>query len=437
MLSLLSEQDGASKVNLRAIAAKVIYKVLINGSSLSDALSEVSCDARDKAFVQALCYGVCRRFFYLDHILQNLLEKPLKDKDQDIYCLLLVGLFQLIDMRVPAHAAVSETVAAADVLKKSWAKSLINAVLRNYQRNEASLKLKLSKEAYYDHPAWMMEKFKQDWPNDWKAIVAANNQHPPFSLRVNLRQVSREDYLAKLNVMAKPILETASGITLEQPMNVVDLPGFAEGDVSVQDGAAQLAASLLKLEPGQRVLDACSAPGGKAAHILEQQADIELTAVDRDADRVKAIVETMQRLGFSAKILCADAANIDDWWDGQLFDRILLDAPCSASGVIRRHPDIKLLRREEDMENLTSQQKLLLNTLWGLLKPGGLLVYATCSVFAEENAQLLSVFLEEHADAKEEKIQAAFGNACSVGKQILPGMLGMDGFYYGCLRKFN
>ncbi len=428
-------------MNLRALAAKAIYKVLTDGRSLSDALSEVltQCrDARDQAFVQALCFGVCRRFFYLDDILQALLEKPLKDKDQDIYALLLVGLFQLSDMRVPAHAAVAETVAAADVLKKSWAKNLINAVLRNYQRLEDELKLKLSKEAYYDHPQWMMEKFKQDWPNDWKAIIAANNQHPPFSLRVNQRRISREAYLdllAQKNIIAETIPETLTGITLEQPLNVQHVPGFAAGDVSVQDGAAQLAAQLLKLEPGQRVLDACSAPGGKAAHILEMQADIELIAIDNHAERLKSVSETMQRLGLSAKIICADASKPVDWWDGRLFDRILLDAPCSASGVIRRHPDIKLLRREEDVKKLVPLQKLLINTLWDVLKPGGLLVYATCSVFAEENAEVLLTFLQEHADAKEEKIQAVFGKDCNVGKQQLPAMLGMDGFYYGCLRK--
>lgn len=428
-------------MNLRALAAKVINKVLADGCSLTDSLSDVvaQCrDARDQAFIQALCFGVCRRFFYLDDILQVLLEKQLKDKDQDIYALLLVGLFQLSDMRVPDHAAVAETVSAADVFKKTWAKNLINAVLRNYQRREGELKLKLSKEAYYDHPTWMMEKFKHDWPHDWKTIIAANNQHPPFSLRVNQLHVSRDDYLARLaekNILAHSIPETLSGISLEQPLNVQYVPGFAAGDVSVQDGAAQLAALLLKLEPGQYVLDACSAPGGKAAHILELQPDIELVAVDSNPERLKSVFETMHRLELSAKILCADASKPADWWDGRLFDRILLDAPCSASGVIRRHPDIKLLRDADDVKKLAPLQKLLINTMWDMLKPGGLLVYATCSVFLEENTDVLSTFLKEHADAKEEKIQAAFGKDCEVGKQILPDMLGMDGFYYGCLRK--
>jgi len=428
-------------MNIRALAAKIIHKVLVHGCSLTDALSDglTQCrDGRDQALVQALCFGVCRRFFYLNDILQTLLEKPLKEKDQDIFALLLIGLFQLSDMRVKPHAAVAETVAAADVFKKSWAKNLINAVLRNYQRKEDELKLKLSKEAYYDHPTWIMEKLKQDWPNDWKAILAANNQHPPFSLRVNQKHMSREAYLAMLvekNIIAHAIPETLSGITFEQALDVSSVPGFTKGGVSVQDGAAQLAAYLLKLEPGQRVLDACCAPGGKTAHILELQPDIELIAVDSHAERLKSVHENMHRLGLSAKIVCADVTKMDDWWDGRLFDRILLDAPCSASGVIRRHPDIKLLRREEDVKALGPLQKLLLNSLWNVLKPGGLLVYATCSVFLEENVEVLSAFLHEHADAKEEKIQAAFGKDCSVGKQILPGMLGMDGFYYGCLRK--
>jgi 16S rRNA (cytosine967-C5)-methyltransferase len=428
-------------VNLRAITAKVIYKVLVDERSLSEALPEVltSCrDARDQAMVKHMSFGVCRRFFYLDSMLQRLLDKPMRDNDQDIYCLLLVGLYQLNDMRVPPHAAVAETVDAVDVFNKSWAKGLVNAVLRNYQRHEEDLKLNLSKVAYYEHPAWMMEKFKKDWPHDWKAIISANNEHPPFSLRVNVSHVSRENYLAILaenNIIAHAIPETLSGITLEQPMNVIDVPGFAQGDVSVQDGAAQLAVSLLQLEPGQRVLDACAAPGGKMAHILELQPTIELIAVDRDVKRIKSIHETMQRLSLSAKVICSDAANINEWWDGQLFDRILLDAPCSASGVIRRHPDIKLLRCEEDVENLAPIQKLLIDTMWSLMKPGGLLVYVTCSVFVEENTQVLSTFLEEHPDATEEKIQWKFGQECSVGRQILPGTLGMDGFYYGCLRK--
>lgn len=428
-------------MNLRAAAAKVVYKVLIDERSLSDVLPDIVMryrDTRDQAFIQAISFGVCRRYFYLDALAQSLLAKPLKEKDHDIYVLLLVGLFQLTDMRVPAHAAVAETVAAADDFKKTWAKSLLNAVLRKYQRQAEDIKLNLSKEAYYDHPAWMMEKLKNDWPDDWKAILAANNQHPPFSLRVNQRHLSREQYLKKCaenNIAAHAIPETLSGIILAQAKDVADVPGFSTGDVSVQDGAAQIAASLLQLAPDQRILDACAAPGGKTAHILELQPGIELIAVDRDAERLKSVTENLQRLGLSAKVLCADVGNIAEWWDGHLFDRILLDAPCSASGVIRRHPDIKLLRREEDVTKLMLWQKILLDTAWSLLKPGGLLVYATCSVFFEENAGLLSRFLQENADASEEKIQAAFGKDCVVGKQILPGMLGMDGFYYGCLRK--
>lgn len=428
-------------MKLRAAAANVIFKVISEGCSLSDELPRVLAsfkDTRDQAFIQAVSFGVCRRYFYLNEVATSLLEKPLKAKDQDIYSLILVGLFQLTDMRVLAHAAVAETVAAADLFKKSWAKGLLNAVLRHYQRKITEINLHLSKEAYYDHPMWMIEKLKKDHPDDWKAILTANNQQPPFSLRVNEARISREHYLNRLKehaIVAAMIPETLSGITLEHALDVSEVPGFFMGDVSVQDGAAQIAAVLLKLEQGQRVLDACAAPGGKTTHILELESKVDLIAVDRDNERLKSLKENLERLQLSAKIICTDVSDIKVWWDGQLFDRILLDAPCSASGVIRRHPDIKLLRHAEDMVKLSVIQKVLLNIMWGLLKPGGLLVYATCSVFLEENEELLAEFLQEHADAREEIITIPIGKKCIVGRQILPGMNGMDGFYYGCLRK--
>jgi len=325
--------------------------------------------------------------------------------------------------------------------KKIWAKGLVNAVLRNYQRHaeEVSQAFQKNEKAVYSHPAWMIDSVKKDWPDDWKDILNNNNQHPPFSLRVNLQKISRENYLENLRaeeMEASVIPETQSGITLLEACDVRKLPGFLTGDISVQDGAAQLAVELLDLQPGQRVLDACAAPGGKTTHILEWQPRLEkVIAIDRDKVRLGSVKENLDRLQLDAELICADAGSISEWWDGVLFDRILLDAPCSASGVIRRHPDIKLLREAGDIDPLAKEQARLLSALWSVLKPDGMLVYATCSVYAEENVQVLNAFIAANPDVKEEKIKATFGRECSVGRQILPGMHGMDGFYFACLRK--
>jgi 16S rRNA (cytosine967-C5)-methyltransferase len=427
-------------MNARLIATRVIFDVVRNGRSLSDALTDTlkkTNNTRDHAFIQAMCYGVCRWYFRLDAVLNELLAKPLKEKDEDIHILLLVGLYQLMDMRIPDYAAVGETVAATQLLKKAWAKNLVNGVLRQYQRNAEQINETLKNDdAYrYAHDDWQFDLIKQDWPQHWESILDANNAHPPFSLRVNQRKISREDYCKNLNDIFV-IPETHSGFILEHAVDVDHLPGFFEGDVSVQDGAAQLAAELLMLEPGQSVLDACAAPGGKTAHILELHSDLgKLIAIDKDEQRLKSVNETLERLQLSADCVCGDAGDLESWWDGKYFDRILLDAPCSASGVIRRHPDIKLLRQEADIDALVKQQKHLLNTLWQTLKPGGILLYATCSIFHKENDEMMKVFLETHSDAKEEKIHADWGLECVVGRQILPGMQRMDGFYYARLRK--
>lgn len=424
--------------NLRVAAASILKDVLTRGRSLNDslpALSQTFNDPRDRALLQALTFGVCRWYFQLSDIANTLLKKPFKEKDQDIYALILLGLYQLIHMRIAEHAAIGETVAAADTLKKSWAKGLINAILREYQRHPKDA---VSEEGRLAHPAWFIGKIKKAYPADWQHIVEANNIHPPLSLRVNQQRVSREDYVKKLmdaGIHSEIIAETDAGITLQTPMDVTQLPGFAAGDVSVQDGAAQIAAELLQLESGQFILDACAAPGGKTAHILERQPDARLLALDIDADRLKRVDENLQRLQLTATCKTADAGVLLTWWDKTPFDRILLDAPCSATGVIRRHPDIKLLRHPEDLATLAEKQIQLLNTLWETLKPGGLLLYVTCSIFPDENTKILQQFLETHPLAREEKIHSAWGKACAIGKQILPGMHGMDGFYFARLRK--
>jgi 16S rRNA (cytosine967-C5)-methyltransferase len=431
-------------MNVRVVAARVIEKIMIHGRSLSDCLpvgqAELT-EERDQALLQALCYGVCRRFFYLSALLDLLLEKPFKEKDEDLYTLLLVGLYQLIDMRIPAYAAVAETVAATTLLDKVWAKGLVNAILRNYQRHATELEMDLQQNlaAYYAHPTWFIGMLQKAWPEQWKSILTENNFHPPFALRVNQRLCSRESYLEKLasaNIDATPISETLSGVLLSKAINVELLPGFHAGEISVQDGAAQLAAELLLLTPGLRVLDACAAPGGKTAHIAELEPQLaELIAIDCDLERLKRVKENLARLKLTATCLHNDATAVAQWWDGQLFDRILLDSPCSASGVIRRHPDIKLLRRPEDIQHLVSEQLHLLSALWPLLKTNGILLYVTCSVLPRENSGVITQFLATHPDAKEEIIESEWGQKVAIGKQILPGMHGMDGFYFARLRK--
>ncbi len=442
-------------MNIRAFAAKIIYDVVTYGRSLNDVLSDSLMqvkDPRDRALLQAICYGVCRWYFKLNAYTQLLLEKPLKKKDFDIQALLLVGLYQLIDMRIPDYAAITETVSATKYFKKIWAKGLVNGVLRQYQRRADELKKTIesmkdfsrkseqaqidSFEVIYSHPKWMIEKLQQEYPDDWEAILNANNQHPPFALRINQQRLTREEYVKKLSGMNFQIIpETQSGIILTDALDVEELPGFLEGEISVQDGAAQLAAELLLLESHHRVLDACAAPGGKTAHILEQQPTIDCIAVDHDPVRLTSVTDNLARLKLSATCVAADVADTQNWWDGKLFDRILLDAPCSATGVVRRHPDIKLLRQAEDIDKLADTQLRLLNALWPLLKPSGILLYATCSIFPEENVKVLQKFMADHPDVKEEKIVESWGKDCQVGKQILPGMHGMDGFYFARLRK--
>ncbi len=433
-------------MNLRAAAARVIFEVAFRGMSLSESLPNALAqirDARDQALVQTICYGVCRRYFFLSAVIDSLLTTKLKPKDQDIFALLLVGLYQLTDLRIPEYAAVGETVAAAVDFQKTWAKNLINAVLRNYQRGAEELtnQAEANLSALYSHPDWLIGKIKKAWPQQWESILLANNEHPPFALRVNQQQISRADYLSeleKINVEAAIIPETATGIVLETPTHVENLPGFATGMFSVQDGAAQLAAELLLLEPAQRVLDACAAPGGKTAHIAELQPGLaELIALDRDEKRLSTVTENLARLRLKAKCIGSDAADTAAWWDGKPFDRILLDAPCSATGVIRRHPDIKLLRRPEDIKNLVQTQWRLLNALWPLLKVGGVLLYSTCSILPQENEKLIQRFLAERNDLEQVIIVQAIGEPCKIGRQILPGMHGMDGFYFARLRKLN
>ena len=426
----------------RVLAIKVVDEVLSHGRSLSTALPKLlpRADEGERGLCQELSYGLLRHYLTLDAIAAQLMDKPLKAKDHDIHLLILLGLYQILHLRIPDHAAVSATVESVKALKKPWARGLINGVLRNFLRNREELLQQVAQNhsSHYAHPQWFISAVRRSWPEQWAAILEANNQYPPFTLRCNARQVQREDYLQQLDeveLSATATAHTEQGITLEQACPVERLPGFEQGRASVQDGAAQLAAQLLNAQAGDKVLDACAAPGGKLAHILERQPDCQVTAVDIDAQRVERIEQNLQRLQLRAEVLTADVAATDQWWDGEPFDRILLDAPCSATGVIRRHPDIKQLRTAGDIEQLARLQAQILDALWPTLKPGGQMVYATCSVMAEENSLQVAGFLSRHKDARELPLEVTWGHACEVGRQILPGEDGMDGFYYAILQK--
>ncbi len=423
-------------LSVRLAATRVITAIISDGRSLNSVLAEWSAQtlATDRALLQELCYGTTRWFFRLDAVLTALLRKPLKAKDNDLRCLMLLGLYQLEQTRVPPHAAVAETVAVVAALGKGWARGLVNAVLRNFQRQRESVLAALDNDlpAALAHPSWLVEQLQQAWPQHWQSILEANNQRPPLVLRVNLQRQSRVDYLQQLqeaNIQAEPLPDSSCGLLLPKAVDVTALPGFEQGALSIQDGAAQLAAPLLDAQPGERILDACAAPGGKTAHILERTPELmELVALDVDKERLQLVNETLQRLHLSATTSVGDAAQPERWWDGLPFDRILLDAPCSCSGVIRRRPDIKLLRRPEDIEQLVALQRTILNALWPLLKPGGRLLYATCSVLPQENARQIEAFIAAQADA-------AWLDPEKRGRQILPGEAGMDGFYLALVEK--
>ncbi len=430
-------------MSTRAIAAKTLTQVLQRKQSLSQALPVQLAKLdppRERALAQELCYGTLRWHLRLEALLGKLLKEA--PKDRDLHSLLLLGLYQLIYLNIPAHSAVDETVNACGALHKPWAKALVNAVLRNYLREAARLLAETDhkESARHSHPAWLLSALKQAWPHDWQAIAAANNTHAPLWLRVNARRITRDAYLQKLAVVgigAHAAMHSAHAVVLEKPLAVEQLPGFAEGLVSVQDAAAQQAAYLLDVKPGQRVLDACAAPGGKTCHILElEPALLELQALDSDAVRLRRVQENLTRLRLNARLLTGDAASPRAWWDGKPYDRILLDAPCSGSGVIRRHPDIKLLKSAADIAALAARQARMLTALWPLLKNGGIMLYATCSVLPEENEQQVRKFLDAHNDAGAEKIVWPWRAAMdTLGAYILPGEQGMDGFYYAKLCK--
>lgn len=431
-------------MNPRYAALLAITDVLQKARNLPDALEKPLNrldDSRDRALAQAIAYGVIRQFYPLQNLLQQLMKKLPRKKDSDVFSVLLIGVYQIIYMRVPDHAAVTETVSLSKLLHKSWARGMINGVLRNLLRQQTDLlaNLKNNPVAYYAHPDWLLESIQSDWPEDWQHIVKENNSAPPMTLRVNQAHLTRDEYnlaLEQKGIVCAPVMFADNALTLEQPQDVMALPGFAQGDISVQDAAAQLATTLLNPQAGERILDACAAPGGKTAHILEFQANLtELVALDIDASRIDKITETLLRQKLKATCLKGDAADPSSWWDGKPFDRILLDAPCSATGVIRRHPDIKLLRHKSDISPLLHTQQAILDALWPTLKSGGFLLYATCSILKDENTHQIEAFLERHNDATHNIIDVDWGIKMPAGRQILPGDNNMDGFFYARIQK--
>lgn len=435
-------QTAALKNSPRAAAALALDDVIRRQRSLTDALPPrlTTLDAEDRPLVQEYVFGTLRWYHQLDDILQQLLSKSLRRKEGPVRALLLCGLYQCLHARTPPHAAVSETVAAARTLGRPWAPGLVNAVLRRALREAGKLlDSPTGAVARWSHPGWMLDRLQADWPDHWQDIAVANNMRPPMTVRVNRRLGSKDTYLESLaaaGIGALPHPYAADAILLERPLPVERLPGFAEGLVSVQDAAGQLAAELLAPQAGDRVLDLCAAPGSKTCHILERFPEIGgLTAVDVDGGRLERLRENLQRLGLDARLCVGDGSKPDSWWDGEPYQRILLDAPCSASGVIRRHPDIKLLRQPGDIDALAALQYRLLAAAWPLLASGGMLLYATCSAFRAEDELVVDRFMQEHEAVMPVRIDAHWGFERPVGRQIPAGEADMDGFYYACLRK--
>ncbi len=422
--------------NLQLAAGQVVHQVLFDGRNLNQVLDEslgrkADWSMAQRAALQDLCYGTLRFYGQLDALLRALLHKPLSDRR--IHCILLVALYQLQHSKAAAHAVVDHAVQAGRVLNVKTS-GLVNAILRNFLRNQEALLGQAAQhgEGRYSYPQWWIDELQRQYGEDSAAVLEAGNQHPPMTLRVNQRRNSTPEYLALLNLHdLQARLVEPDTLQLDKPLPVVKLPGFLDGLVSVQDAGAQYAARLLDVHDGMRVLDACAAPGGKTAHILER-ADASVVAVDNDSKRLLRVEQNLQRLGLAAQLVVGDAAEPVKWWDGGLFDRILADVPCSASGVVRRHPDIKWLRRPADIAGFAAQQLRILQALWRLLVQDGKLLYVTCSVFHQENEQVIAAFLAQQSDAQRLPIFPA----CDFQGQLLPNDQ-HDGFFYALLQKIS
>ncbi|HEX5952801.1 MAG TPA: 16S rRNA (cytosine(967)-C(5))-methyltransferase RsmB [Rhodanobacteraceae bacterium] len=426
----------------RALAAEVLADVALRGASLRERLQPAQsklADARDRAFLTALCNEGARWWLRFDGALDGLLQQPLRKRDPALHALLVLGLVQLEILHLPPHAAVAATVEATRALQRGGFSKLANAVLRRWLRERDDLNPGLDRDPMtrFAHPRWLVEALARDWPEHADAILGANNAPSPPMLRVNARRATRDAVIAGLadaGMPAKPHPWLRDALQLDAHADLARLPGFARGDFSVQDGAAQCAADLMDVRDGLRVLDACAAPGGKACHLLER-ADLRLLALEREPARVDSIRANLERLELACELRTGDAGDPTAWWDGEPFDRILLDAPCSATGVIRRHPDIKLHRRTGDIPQLARGQSRLLAALWPLVAADGRLVYATCSLLREENEHVVDAFLDTHPEAQPGPCDLSVGRAAGAGWQILPGEGGLDGMYYAVIEK--
>ena len=426
-----------NKYNLRAIAAKAIGQVLDHGQSLSAVLPDLqkTISDKDKGLLQELCFGTLRVLPELEGYLQQLMAKVMTGKQRPLHYLLMVGLYQLVYTRIPPHAAVAETVNGAVALKRPQMKGLINGVMRQFQRQQQELiEQAQTQNSRFLHPSWLLQRIQAAYPEEWPQIVEANNQKPPMWLRVNRQHHSRDEYLALLqqaNIEAVGHPDYPDAIRLLSPSPVSTLPGFELGWATIQDASAQGCIPFLQPQNGEFILDLCAAPGGKTTHILEAAPEAKVMAVDIDENRLKRVHENLARLNQQATVLTGDGRAPEKWCNDQQFDRILLDAPCSATGVIRRHPDIKWLRRNSDIAELVLLQKEIIHAIWPRLKSGGTMVYATCSILPEENKYQIDDFVSSHSDAQVVKI----GHSDSQYQQNLPSPEGGDGFFYAKLIK--
>ncbi len=432
------------KPNIRALAAMLVQQVVEQGRSLDGLFDDARVPGRDLPLLHALVYGVLRHFYSLRAEVNQALDRPLKARDTIVLHLLQVGILQLRHMRIPPHAAVGECVTATRALGKGWASGLVNQVLRNLA--ESPPDPGADTEARYDQPAWLLERLQAQYPDRWQALAADLKARAPMALRVNLSRTTRAAYLARLADAGLTATEGLDGATLvlSEPVPTEGLPGFEAGLVSVQDEGAQLAAALLDVPRQARVLDACAAPGGKGLHLVERHRlefgpdatddGLQLLALEISARRLALIKPEQQRLGLTFAVQQGDATQ-RDWWDGQPFDRILLDAPCSGTGTLRRHPDIRLLKGADDLATFQALQRTMLDNLWSCLASGGILLYCTCSILQEENDAVLQGFLAAHPEAQILPIDADWGTATEFGRQLLPRHQGPDGFYFARLQR--
>lgn len=426
-------------LDARTAAALALQEVLVKRVSLTSAFDGQSkhLQTTEVPLFKALGFGIMRHFESLSATLAPLLEKPLRNKDKDIYALLLIGVFQLQYLNTPDYAAIDSCVKASKALKKPWAAGLINAVLRRYQAEQGRV---LNNQQLSEHPLWLYNMLLAAWPEHAQAILTANNEEPPLCLRVNHRQYSRDDYMQELinnGISCSAGKHSLTSLYLHDKSHAIrELPHFSNGACSVQDEAPQLAAQLLDLAPHQTVLDACAAPGGKTCHILETEPLLaSVIAVDLEPKRLARVSENLARLQLNAQCVAADITDVDAWWNGELFDRILCDVPCSATGVIRRHPDIKFLRLATDIEQLHLLQLSILQKLWPTLKPGGILLYATCSILPRENVDVIEAFCKDEPNCQHIPLALHCGIQQSFGTQLFPQSQGHDGFYYAKLQK--